>query len=190
VRLRALLASALLGLASAAAQAAVVWNESVSGDLSNDGQAPTSLGALAPGSNVVLGSAGLNGQNLDRDFFSFNVPTGAILRSIMVQPNTTVFGNFSFLGIAAAPQISEINLLSFLHYGPGDVGTDILPALTASGTLPSGVYSVWVQDTGGPVVYGFDFVLQQASPVPLPGAAALFALGLAGLGGVSLRRRR
>ena len=72
-----------------------------------------------------------------------------------------------------------------MHYGTDLIGSNLLTSLTTSGSLPSGIYSVWVQETGGPVEYGFDFEL---TPVPLPAAAPLLLSGLLGM--AALRRRR
>jgi hypothetical protein len=174
------------------AHASVIWDESVNGDLSNLGSSPTAL-TMAAGSNTVLGVTGDQGQGTDRDYFRFDVPVGTVLSSIMLLDNTTVSGSVSFLAIEAGPQITATpsggnvqDLLGYGHYGNDQIGTNLLPAIVvAPGPgLRSGPYSVWVQDTGGPAPYGFDFVV---TPVPLPAAAGLLFSGLAGL---ATRRRR
>ena len=57
VTLLAMAMATAMAMTTTAAQAVVVWDESVSGDLSNSGLAPTAL-ALSPGSNVVRGMTG------------------------------------------------------------------------------------------------------------------------------------
>lgn len=68
-----------------------------------------------------------------------------------------------------------------MHYGNDMIGTDLLPTLVFSSesVLPGGDYSLWVQETGGPVSYGFDFVISSVTPIPEPD---IYALLLAGLG--------
>ncbi len=189
------LATAALCCATVGAQAStVVWDESVNGDLSNDGLSPTAL-TFGAGSNAVLGTTGTPGSGssgIDRDYFSFTVQTGFSVTSITLLPNSFVSGGSSFMGIQAGPQLTVTpsgggaeNLLGFSHYDNSMIGTDILPFLGSGNALPGGTYSVWVQELGGSVDYGFDF---QVAPVPLPGAVGLLVSGLAGLG--VLRRRR
>jgi MYXO-CTERM domain-containing protein len=194
-----------LALAASAAQAVVVWDESVSGDLSNSGLAPTAL-ALGPGSNVVRGLTGraVAGGTVDRDYFSITVPSGSFLNSMTVLPGTVGQGPtlVSFVGLQAGAQVTvptsattAAGLMGYWLYGAPDVGKDLLPlmAVPSNGSagfgvpLPAGVYSFWVQDTGvGDAVYGFDLGV---SAVPAPPASLLMALGLAGLAGWRRRQR-
>jgi hypothetical protein len=177
------------------APAAVVYNESVQGDLSNNGLAPTAI-AFAAGSNQIFGTTG-RGMALDRDYFTFTVPTGMQLSSLTVLPGTTVGGAVSFIGLEAGPQVTvatsaatAAGLLGWWHYAPGD--GNILPNMAAPNTgssgfaaLGSGAYSIWIQDfNAGTFNYGFDFAL---TPTPEPGS--LCALGLVFLAGLTARRR-
>lgn len=173
-------------MSAAMAHAATIWDEDVSGDLSDNGSAPTPL-VMGIGSNQVLGATGNDGGGIDLDHFTFTVPSGAALTSLILLGNTTVSGGASFLGISAAPTISVGNLLSFLHYSGDQIGTDLLETL-GTGALPSGTYSVWVQETGGPVTYGFDFVTVGASAqVPTLPEWGVILLGTL-LAGVTLRQ--
>jgi hypothetical protein len=157
---------AALACQAAIASHAAVWDESLAGDLSNNRLAPTAL-AFAIGANQVLGSVGDAGSGVDRDYFKFTVPPGALLTSLKLLGNTSVSGGASFLALQAGPQITVTtsgvgveNLLGFTHYTTDLIGTDILPLVVFnnfSGALPSGAYSVWVQDTGGLVDYGLEF---------------------------------
>ena len=173
----------LLGFASPfAAHAGTAWNEAVSGDLSGNGLAPTAL-TVAAGSNTVVGTVGDAGFGVDRDYFKITVPPGAKLASIVMLGNTFVSGSASFMGIQPGPQVTvspttgagASALLGFTHYTNDEVGTDILPLIappaTYPGGLPSGTYTIWIQDTGGTVDYGFDFVIAPvngAADAPLP----------------------
>ena len=174
----------------ATAHAATIWDEAVSGDLSNDGLSPTPL-AMGIGSNQVVGTTGNSGQGTDRDYFKFTVPAGAALTKILLLPNTAVSGSVSFMGVQPGPQLTVTPsgggaelLICLGHYGGDQIGTDLLPSIKVGtpGPLPSGTYSVWVQDTGGPASYGFDFVT--ASVVGSANAPALPIWGVVLLGGL------
>jgi hypothetical protein len=175
--------------------AATAWDESLAGDFSGDGLAPTAV-AMGLGSNVILGSTGDSGMGVDRDYFRFTVPDGAALTGLVVLSNTTVSGSTSFIGLQAGPQLTvspsgagAAALLGFMHYGGDSVGQNLLPNLASGlgGTLPGGTYSVWIQEIGGPVTYGFEFAI---TAIPEPGMGALMAAGLLGLAGWRRRARR
>ncbi|MEC5386749.1 FxDxF family PEP-CTERM protein [Uliginosibacterium sp. H3] len=185
------LAMAAACCGSIGAHASVLWNEADNGDLANDGLSPTTL-LVSSGSNRIVGSTGNSGSGVDRDYFSFTVPTGFVLDAIRLLDNTSVSGGSSFIAIQAGPQLTVSttgagveNLLGFTHYGNDLIGTDLLPtmAIKFAGALPSGVYSIWVQETGGPASYGLDLNI---SAVPEPAGCAML---LAGLGLLGLARR-
>jgi hypothetical protein len=182
-----------------AVQAATVYDESTSGDLSGNGLTPTFV-SLAAGSNVVTGTTGRQNGVVDRDYLSFTVPAGWQLSAITPLPGTsTVAGGLAFIGIEAGAQVTTpvtgpaTTLLGWHHYAPGDVGNNILPLIGAgagaigfSGALAAGTYSVWIQETGtGTVPYVMEFTL---SAVPEPGSAWLLLTGAMAL--VACRRAR
>lgn len=178
---------------SQGANADVIRNEAVDGDLSNSGLAPTLL-SFHGGSNQILGSTGDGGSGVDRDYFTFTLAAGQTLTGINLLGNTTVSGSFSFIGIQAGPQVTVDPsgaggqaLLGWTHYSTNDIGSNLLTTISPGGPLSAGTYSVWVQDTGGPVTYGFDF---QVAPVPLPAAAWLLTSAMLGLGGIARRKIR
>lgn len=189
------LAAALGTLASVAVQAATIWDENKVGgiDLSDDGLVATELLA-GIGSNVVIGTTGNDGSGVDRDYFTFLVPEGAVLSSIMLlEEETNVSGGVSFVAIQPGADVTVSHsgvgaevLVALGHYDNSQRGADLLPYIKVGtpGPLPSGRYAVWVQETGGPATYGFDFVITQ---VPEP---AHWALMLAGLPLILLVRRR
>ncbi|HKA41748.1 MAG TPA: PEP-CTERM sorting domain-containing protein [Burkholderiales bacterium] len=200
-----------LGLGSAAS-AGVIWNESVNGDLSNDGLSPTFVGTLTPGSNQVIGLTGRPGPAPatppERDYFFVTVPLGLNLAAITLLPGQNM-GGLGFIGLQAGSQITlptnaatAVGLLGWWHYAPADVGHDILASMSALAMTPGGMgatgftaplgpgnYAFWVQDTSTPPVpsipfnFGFDLVV-----VPEPGTIAMMLLGLGGLG-FSRRKR-
>jgi hypothetical protein len=148
------------------AHAATVWDEAVNGSFSDDGLVPTPV-SMTIGSNRVLGITGNGGQGVGRDYFKFTVPAGAMLSSIILLANTQTAG-VSFIGIQPGPQLTVTpsgggveQLVGLGHFSTSQIGTDLLPIIKvgAQGPLPSGTYSVWVQELSGPIPYGFDFVI-------------------------------
>lgn len=175
----------------------VAWDESVNGDLSNDGFNTTSLGLLANGSNRVLGTTSPD-PDFDPDYFSFEIGAGQQLVAIILERYAPEFGGEeqSFFALQAGPQVtSDFDTSVFLGATligglPGsqqgenfldDLESSIFGGQGFSGPLGPGVYSVWFQETAQGIGYTFDFVV-----VPSPASIAL--LGAAGL--TIARRRR
>lgn len=190
--------------AAGTAQATVVHDESVSGDLSNSGAAPTSI-LFAAGDNHVLGSTGRGTDGIvDRDYFTFTLLPDHWLSALEVLPGTTSIGpaTVSFLAIQAGPLVtvdpnapSAGDLLGWRHYGPGDIGSDILPLVGAGAgaqgfapPLSPGTYAVWIQETGtGSASYGLNF---KVAAVPEPATWLMMLLGFGLLGGALRAARR
>ncbi len=186
-----------------AAHASVIYNESVSGDLSNSGTAPTLL-TVSLGSNQLFGTTGSTNNTVDRDYFTFTVPQGMALSAITVLPGTQALGTLgeSFIGMEAGPEVmvstsatTAAGLLGWYHYGSGDIGTNILALMDSAGMgasgfplpLPAGTYSFWVQEaSAGTVNYAFDFTIS----TPEPGSWALLLVGVALLVSNGARGRR
>jgi len=183
------------------AWAGTAWDETANGDLSNNGLSPTSVN-MAGGDNIVSGLTGNPGTGVDRDYFTFTVPAGTALTALRLLGNTSVNGAVSFIAIQAGPQVTVTptgggveQLLGLGHYGNDQIGTDLLPSIVLggyTGSLRAGVYSIWVQDTGGPASYGFDFVLTSTPGATTDGPMPIWALvALAGalFAGVWRRQR-
>jgi len=186
---------------------AVTWDESINGDLSGNGAAPTLLGTLSAGDNLITGTMGSLGGTgpLDADIWNFSVPTGYDLTGINLVGYSATSGsltNQSFMAIATGGSIDQndpSNHLSNSLWGYGTDGfghvyTDLLALLQAgpefggigfSGPLTPGNYTFWIQEGSDQIHYSIDFVTTPM-PVPEPGGALL--LGVAGL--CLLRRRR
>ena len=170
--------------------AITVYNESISGDLPNNGLTPTFV-TVAVGSNDIFGSTGRSSAGvIDRDYFTITVPGGFTLRSVTVLPGTEPAG-ISFIGIQAGNQVTvpvtamnATGLLGYHHYGTPDINNDILPAIGAAANgatgfvppLGAGNYAFWIQEFApGTFAYRFNLVL---AAVP---ELAPFAMILAGL---------
>jgi len=182
-----------------ASWAAFVYDESVDGDLSGDGLAPTVLVA-GTGVNTLAGTT-VNG---DLDYLTFNVGAGLTFDAITL----TAFDsedNIAFIAIQSGAQFTEppvgtdpANLLGWLHMEQSFVGTDILDdmgqgdqAIGFTPPLPSGDYSFWIQQTDLDVVsYEMEFIISGGAPVPVPAALYLFGSGLLTLGGYVRARSR
>ena len=79
---KSLFSVAVCSLLAAAPAKATIYDEAVSGDLSNDKGAPTAL-TLTPGSNSVIGTVnGFPPGGTDpQDWVSFTIPTGFVMTS-------------------------------------------------------------------------------------------------------------
>jgi hypothetical protein len=190
------IALTLILTVAASARAAVIYDEAMSGDFSNSGLTPTVL-SVAGGSNQIFGSTGSVG-GIDRDYWTFAIPDGLQLTSIVVLPGTVARGVVSFIGMQAGTQVTlptntstATGLLGWYHYGVSDIDSDILgamsvPSLGSSGfarPLGAGNLAFWVQDFNvGLSPYGFDFQLEPV-PTPEPGTwfSSIAAILLAGI---------
>jgi hypothetical protein len=199
-RLRNIVLLAIAVLYGTAAHGDTIYNESVSGDLSNSGLAPTLL-TISLGSNDLFGTTGKTGTVIDRDYFAFTVPQGAELTAITVLPGTMTLGTLgdSFIGLESGPQMTvstaattAAGLLGWDHYGTGDIGVNILPLMGTglgatgfTGPLPAGTYSFWVQEaSAGTVPYGLEFTVA----TPEPATWTMLLTGVTALVGKTARR--
>ncbi|MEO1007823.1 MAG: PEP-CTERM sorting domain-containing protein [Planctomycetota bacterium] len=182
---------------AAAAQAQIAWDESVSGDISGDPDAPTAI-TLGLGSNIITGQVFASDDT--RDFVTFTIPDGQALGELRLLEYFDITsgdpGNRGFHAINAGATsfIPGPDTAAFFlggdHLDPAPAGTDLLPLLAAAplaGTgfdtpLGPGTYSYVVQQTG-PEVTGYSIDL-----VVIPAPATLAGLGVAGL--LVGRRRR
>jgi hypothetical protein len=210
--LRTLLAIAVLAAVQLTTlsdgRAAVIWDEGVSGDLSDNQAAPNAL-ALAAGTNSVIGNVG---DSNARDWIALTVPAGQQLTGIILaayvsndaQGFTGVQSGASFVGSVNDPAA----YLGYAHYGtaatngalpPANlIGADLLPLMGDntiafgsqgfSGPLPSGTYTFLIQQLGALTAYQFDYLI---APVPEPSSGLLLAAaGLVWAGRGRLRAAR
>jgi predicted carbohydrate-binding protein with CBM5 and CBM33 domain len=153
------------------------YDESVTGDLSSIFNAPTSLGALSSGNNLVTGATDSGGGSRDRDYFSFVVPVGSTVTAIFLSNYTTNGTGNSYFALDDAifpnpvpnPTGSEPNFLVSALIDTDEVnsGTDLLTfgnqASSSTdigpGSLGPGKYYIWYQE--GPndeTTYTFNIV--------------------------------
>jgi hypothetical protein len=162
----------------------VLYDESVSGDLSNKQATPTAL-VLGTGTNSVKGTVG--GSDT-QDWVTVHVPTGLTLSALVLasyvssdsQGFTGVQSGTSFVGDA----FTASSYLGYAHFGTGAtngasgptnlVGANLLPIMgntsLASGSkgfqapLPSGDYTFLIQQLGSSTSYQFDFNTTASAP--------------------------
>ena len=192
----ALVACGLALTLATPASATIAWDESVSGDFSNNGLA-SSVVTFGYGENEIKGTTGKgSGSTVDEDFFTFTIPAAAHLTSIILKGETLEQGAKEFFAIEGGssitvpPSLADLSVLGWIHLIPADIGDDVLPAMgsqptNATGFVPplaGGTYTVWVRDSSaGASTYDLIF------NVPEPGSLVLTLSGLAALG---LVRRR
>jgi hypothetical protein len=192
-----------IAVCAPSSKAAIIWNEGVSGDLSNNQAVPTPL-TLAAGTNSVIGAVGTGDT---QDWVALTILAGFKLSSDILAGYTSTDGQ-GFTGVQAGssfvgnPETTPGAYLGYAHFGTSAtngplslanlVGVDLLPIMgnttDAPGSqgfatpLAAGTYTFLIQQLGAPTSYQFDFGV---TPVPEPGALCL--LGLVGLG-MTLRR--
>jgi hypothetical protein len=185
-----------------AAHATTLYDESVSGDLSNLQSAPTALN-LSVGTNSINGTVGTAADQ--QDWVALRVPAGTQLSSLFLASYSSADAQ-GFMGVQAGSSFvgstnTPGNYLGYVHYGTGAtnngpatnvVNTDLMPLLAnpavaagAQGFTPplgAGTYTFLIQQLGASTNYGFDFVDRA---VPEPGM-----IGVMALSGITMMRRR
>ena len=187
------------------AAAAVIYDETFDGDLSNDPLAPTPL-TFSVGSNEVVGN--MFTPDDTRDFITFTIQPDQRLEALRLlryqDLDLNVPGNRGFHAINLGTTSfipsggTADNFLGGSHLDPVPEGTDLLPVLAMApqaGTgfitpLEPGDYSYVIQQTGPQLTgYTVDFVVSQVSEtVPEPFSILGSAVGL-GLGALLLKKK-
>lgn len=172
-------------LVAHSAMGAVVWNETVNGDLSGDSQAPTPL-SFALGENTIQGSMGRDEPILpiDRDIFTVTLAPGQQLTSIRVDSLEGSGGGGSFYAVGPGTQINlsdpATHLSNTLLNQSGEVLDDLVHnpfqgGTGISGPLGPGTYTFWFQETSAVIGYSMTYTV-----VPEPGVLGVVAAGLCG----------
>ena len=209
---KSLFSAAVCALLAAAPAKATIYDEAVSGDLSNNQAAPTAL-TLTPGLNSVIGTvAGFPPEGTDpQDWVSFTIPAGFVMTSYVnskyVSTDDQAFTGFQFGSSFSGDPFMAGSYAGYAHFGTAvdnplppssTVGVNLLPLMAnpsfsvgATGftrPLAAGTYTFLIQQ-GDPATtsYQFDMTVRSVS-VPEPGFS-LCLLGVGGLATLALRRR-
>lgn len=185
--MKSVIALAAAAAATSAVTAGVVWDETIDGDLSNNGLTPSDGGILSLGSNTVLGSTGpgtgINGQP-GYDVLKITIANGQLLSQVLLTSYEPAgVGNTSGFVFFDGDQGtgSANDFLGGGSYGTGNIGNDILVG-NGIGALGPGTYTFEVREFGGPrSTWSVDFIV-----TPTPSSLALLGLGAVAFG----RRRR
>ena len=209
---KSLFSAAICALLAAAPAKAIIFDEAVSGDLSNDKAAPTAL-TLTPGLNSVIGTvAGFPPAGSDpQDWVSFTIPTGFVMTSYVNSKygseDDQGFTGFQVGSSFSGDEFTAGNYAGYAHFGTGatnpdgsppssTVGVDLLPLMAnpsfapgATGFTPplhAGTYTFLIQQGDNETTsYQFDMTVRS---VPEPGSS-LCLLVLGGLAILALQRR-
>lgn len=164
------------------ANAALIYDEAIQGDATNDLVNGVDLGVLAAGESTVFGTSP---GNSDDDWFKFTIGSDSILDSIILLAYSGPGGN---LGWA-----DDLNII-FNHTGPvmtDYVGNDFLE-YGALSSLPdflgAGSYAIKIGTGTNQNSYQLAFNVSKTS-VPEPMPILLFAIGLLGLGYARIRNK-
>lgn len=189
---KTILAAALAVALASPASAAIVWNESTDGDLSEPHYNSPTLD-FALGVNRIIGEAHHlmtpeGWSDWDNDEFRFTIPDGAKLRAITLRFSVLDGANSTFLHTVyqltewASPYPVVLNLSAWIinEQDPGLVTLQV----QANGLELAAPQYVWADQGilsgyGTRWAYQYDFLV---SAIPLPGTLALLALGAVGAG--------
>ena len=207
---KSLFSAAVCALLVASPAKAIIFDEAVSGDLSNNKATPTAL-TLTPGSNSVIGTVNGFGNGDPQDWVSFTIPTGFVMTSYVNSKygseDDQGFTGFQVGSSFSGDEFTAGNYAGYAHFGTGatnpdgtppssTVGVDLLPLMAnpsfapgATGFTPplaAGTYTFLIQQ-GDPSTTSYQFDMTVRS-VPEPGSS-LCLLVLGGLAILALQRR-
>ncbi len=187
-------------LACQSASAAIVHDELVDGDLSDNPAVPTSLGTLALGESEFVGTTVRNAAGVvDRDYLTFTVGAGALLTAILLKDYQAPNDNRGFIGLYTGSSASTppgqnptlAELLGGTHINSAVEG-DIFPLIENlfgedkfDRPLGPGDYTILLQQTG-PQFTEYRVGLMVT---PIPAALPLLLSAVVGLGFAARRRR-
>lgn len=188
MKIYTLCASVLFGIISHA-NAATVYNEAISGDLTDflSSISSTDIGLLGTGPNTILGSLD-GGPAIPDD------PPGAIAEN---GPDEFDVFLFSTTGPWTVDFVSTSGLTSAgIIYYENDGGITFGSFVSASsvaldvfgGPLAAGSYALALLPPGNTGALGYDITIN-VSEIPIPAAVWLFGSGLLGLIGMARRKK-
>jgi hypothetical protein len=158
----ALAAATGLLISTPSVQAASLWNEATDGDLSDDGNTPTPLGALLPGSNVLKANFNAGATSPSPDYFTIEIPQGFALEKIelLSWKASPTFEDVAFMAIQKgdtfnftipADRSNANGLLGWTHLRSTQVNTNkVLLEMAVSDQSPaqSGVADFYKEEGG------------------------------------------
>jgi hypothetical protein len=207
---KSLFSVAVCALLAAAPAKATIYDEAVSGDLSNNKAAPTAL-TLTPGSNSVIGTVNGFGNGDPQDWVSFTIPTGFVMTSYVNSKygseDDQGFTGFQSGSSFAGDEFVAGSYAGYAHFGTdadngggsgSTVGVNLLPLMAnpsfAPGTtgftppLHAGTYTFLIQQGDDfTTSYQFDMNVRSVS-APEPGSS-FWLLGMGSLAIFALRQR-
>lgn len=134
--LAAALTASILGLAMPKPVFAIsLWNESIDGDLSDDGLHPTSVGPLGLGTNLLEATFNAGTDNPSPDYFTLTIPHGLVLKEIKLKSwkSSPIFEDIAFIAVqrgsvfdyeVPADRSSAAGLLGWSHLRSTQVNTN------------------------------------------------------------------
>src|SRR5947208_5627062 len=134
---KSLFSAAVCALLVAAPAKATIYDEAVSGDLSNDKGAPTAL-TLTPGSNSVIGTVNGFAPGTDpQDWVSFTIPTGFVMTSYINSKYDSTdpqgFTGFQFGSSFSGDEFVAISYAGYAHFGFAATNPDGTPPVSTVG---------------------------------------------------------
>jgi hypothetical protein len=182
----------VVGSAGRARADLTLWNESAKGDLSGNSAAPTSIGTLGVGNNLVVGSL-----VDDADDFTFTVGAGLKLDGIILNAQSgSGSPNFYLVSGSSIDPSNAIGVLNWTvsHVSVGDNLFD-KPGFFQSGSSPlgPGTYTVgFAGFTYDITAYTLDLHATNSTftPAPEPSTLVGAGTGIVMLAGAAWRRRR
>lgn len=169
--LRSLLVLASFLFLSAGAQAVVLHDESIHGDLSG---VATPFGTLGVGSYTIIGSA----LPQDIDVFTFDLAPGTELTGFMN----------SYWSVRNAPAYIRMNDDPFYFAHHTNIGQNFL-TMSGIGPLGPGTHILGTGTGADPFDYQMELIVERISAVPLPAALPLYGIGLFVLGWIGVKRK-
>ncbi|MCP4107018.1 MAG: PEP-CTERM sorting domain-containing protein [Desulfobacteraceae bacterium] len=172
--------------------ATTIWDESVNGDLSNISSAPSDISVLISGSNIIVGSIGAFFTSDNTDIFNFTVPAGYVLSNVILE--TYDYGaSYDYVPVTLFDGATSSDpIIEFMLLTEWGAGTDLLQFDSAPGAQSAGIYTMKFSskqpvNSSGSSLYSVNLIV---SPTPEPSTFFLFGIGIIGLAGSKLRRKK
>ena len=168
--------------------AAIVWDESINGDLNDDFAVPTVI-SVFEGSNIITGAVGRADSDWF-DVFAFDVDAGLSLSNVIIDFYDETDGNYTTFLLS--PMSETCNCGGYDVYSQifetsldQDFGSAFIPEYNNDLSQ----YFLLAESQSNPATYSLDYVFTLTA-VPVPASVWLFGSGLFGLIGMARRKRK